>query len=311
MDPQTQQYTTQPENNLGNTVQNGGNTSTGGLKKRVVLLLIGIAILVALGIGLFFLLSQQKKKTTPTSSTNDNVVLATVGTTKITKEYVRNIAEESYIPSAVTNKVVKEQLNVAVERVLLEKEALRKNIVLPKNLSKEEYYAMLRNKVTEGEVLSLEEQDISWWIPPAPDYEQLPEFVTQRGLQQEMANEIERRFINGEDPLFVAKDIIVKYPVFASILGYNGQQVRQMDASTVSSFRTLQYSPDDASKPFFNLLYSMGSDEVAQGIWSNGSGGAVIKTGTVTNGAQIDYKKWLADQIKEQVKYNESEISKL
>ncbi len=308
MDPQTQQPTFQQTN--GSFVDPTQRGTSFFKNKLLILVIILIVALGAIG-GLWFILRGQSQNTAKTPSEEQNVVLATIGTTKITKDYVRNIALESYVPTAITNDVIKQQLDIAIERVLLEKEALKKNIVLPKNVSKSEYYSLLKNKVTEGQILSVEEQDISWWIPPTPDYEQRPEFAEQRSVQQEMANEIERRLANDDDPLTVAKDMIVKYPVFANILGYNGQIVKQIDQSTTSASRTVQYDAIDAEKPFFNLLYSMGSNEIRSGIWENGSGGAVIKTGTVTSGAKIDYAKWLADQIKLQVKYNTEEISKL
>lgn len=315
MDPQAPQptpITATPNDSFSDPTKRSGNSPLKSLfTNKLALLVVALVVLIGVIGGLYYLATRQSKTVTVAPDGEKNVILATIGTTQITKEYVRNIALESYIPKAIDNKVIKEQLDVAVERVLLEKEALRKGIEIPQNLSKDAYYDFLRNKVTEGQILSVEEQDISWWIPPAPDYEQLPIFAEQRNTQQAMADEIERQFQNGADPLVVAKEMIQKYSVFENILGYNGQIVKQMDPATVSAFRVLQYSSDDASKPFFNMLYSMGSNEVRKGIWENGAGGAVVKTGVVTNGQQIDYNQWLQEQIKTQVKFNEPELSKL
>lgn len=280
------------------------------VKKNIKLLAIACILLVA-AIGYVVLNKSNNAKVGKAPPPDpENVLLATVGTRKIYRNDVRGIALEVYLGSAVTDKVIKNTLNTAVERAILDNEAVLKGITIPKQQKKALYYDLLKAKVIEGQVQSVSEQDISWWIPPIP-YEQKPEFVVQRQNQVAMSNEIESRFKKGDDPYTVAQDMVKKYPMFEGTLGYNGANIQKGSKTIIPGDRTLEFDASDSAKPFFKLLYSMNSGETKKGIWNDGSGGAVIKVSKSNKGSNIDYNSWLSEMIKTSVIYNTSEINKL
>lgn len=235
----------------------------------------------------------------------ENKLLATVGERKIYREDAKKVALESYLGSAVTEQVINDSLKIAVERAILSKEAVAKNIIVDAKAGTPEYYLQLKNRVVEGEVTSATGYDLSWWIPPVP-YEQKPEFEEQRKQQNGMATEIQARLTAGDDPYLIAKDMIAKYPLFASTLGLNGAlvaQIKDVPATTVS--RTLLFEKANETKPFFKLFFSTSQGKVAKGIWLDGSGGAVVKIIENTKGASKDYPEWLAEKIKTEVVLSE------
>jgi hypothetical protein len=273
-----------------------------------------LALIVCLGVGLFvFFTSFNKKSTVGKAPPPDpeNVLLATVGNKKIYRNDVKSIALEQYLNSSINDEVLKQFLNIAIERKILDNQASMRKIEIPSQKTKTEYYNLLKNKVTEGEILSIEETDVSWWIPPAPDYEQKKEFQEQRSQQQQLANEVEAGLKTNDDAFLVVKKVLEKYKSFQPILGFNGAIIAKITDVPVNNVRTIKFNSLDADKPFFKLLYSMNTGEIRKGIWPDGSGGAVIKAVNVTRGERVDYETWLAQQTKELVQYNQEGISKL
>ncbi len=293
-------------------LENGGSTSpkqpTKKSKKMFVIAGILVSILVfAVAAFIFFTNSKTTNLPPPEPA---NVLLATIGDKEVRYTDVKKIALESYLGSAVTSSVIKEMIPVAVERAILENEAQLMGLNTKIEGEPAEFYQKLKSEVTQGKVVSVTEYDISWWIPPEP-YEQLPEFEEQRKVQNEMANEIQTRFRNGDDPYSIVKDTAEKYPLFQGILGLNGALVSNLKPEDAAQPRVLQAEADDQDKPFFTLLFSSQKGQVAKGIWPDGSGGAVINVIDVTKGESVDYDSWLKSKIETGVIYNTSEISKL
>lgn len=289
-------------------------TIISNIQKRGKLIITAVATLLVFVVAVLLLSSSRSNKNMGIGKAPppepENVLLATVGDRKIYRDDVKTIALEQYLSSAVTNDVIKALLDTAVERAILDSEAKKKAISIPKQTSLSVYYSLLKEKVTEGQILAITEQDINWWIPPVP-YEQRPEFEVQRQNQEAMASEIEKRFRNGEDPYAVAKDTVTKYPMFGQTLGYNGANISKSSTSITSGDRILNYDSSDSAKPFFKMMYKMNSGQIQKGIWTDGSGGAVIKVKSVSRGKSIDYNTWLADKVKKEVVFNAEEIKKL
>lgn len=304
-----------PQSNVEVTdtpLENGGSANPKQLtkksKKKFWIAVIIMSVLVCVITAFWFFTNHKTANLPPPDPAN--VILATIGDKEIRYTDVKKIALESYLGSAVTSSIIKETIPVAVERAVLENEAKLMGLNTSIEGEPAEFYQKLKSEVTQGKVISVTEYDISWWIPPEP-YEQLPEFEEQRKVQNEMANEIQTRFRSGDDPYVIVKETAEKYRIFQGILGLNGALVSNLKPEDVTQPRILLSDSEDQDKPFFTLLFNAQKGQVVKGIWSDGSGGAVISVVDLTEGESIDYASWLKSKIESSVTYNTVEISKL
>jgi len=205
--------------------------------------------------------------------------------------------------SAITDELIGEFLPKTIERVILDIEAEQKGISL--NIENRiDYYEALKAEVVKGEITEIEAYDINWWIPPPPDYEQIPEFIQQRADTNAAVPIITNRLRNGQTPNEILADIIVQYPSLKGIIGINGgQYAATEDKSIFNAPRTHYYEEADQQKFFYQELFQMEEGEIEGFVWPDGSGGSIIQVLSVQRGENISYTEWLKQKEAELVRY--------
>lgn len=298
------------QNSSPNTVQ---NPTRNFFSKKILLLIAGI-LLATILIGAFLFI-RNKSSEEPLSNLPvepENLLLATVAKKEIRRNDVRDVALEQILSSGIDSDALKTYLNVAIERAILDHEASQTGIIIPPTPNKIDYYEALKQEVIKGELTEITAYDVSWWLPSPAEYEQTPEFETQRREGQLAAQEIANALRAGSTPIQIVPGIIDKYPSLEGIIGINGGLYSSTeDKSSFQAPRIYQYDSENLYLPFYEVLYSMQSGEITTNIWENGSGAAIIYVTDLKRGASINYGDWLNGKKAELVTLYQDNIDQL
>lgn len=293
---------------------NIGPNSRWSLKKSKRIVIAGITVLIfliAITIALVFLFRQGGQATLPPPPP-ENLLLATVADQPIYRDDVVEIALEQILASGITNEVILQYLDITIERAILDYVAQQRQLQIPETANKLEYYENLKETVVQGSVSEITAYDISWWIPPPPEYEQRPEFTIQRADTVLAVPQIVAGLQSGQTPNQIVQQIIIDYPSLAPIIGINGGLYNLTgDKSLFDQAKLHYYDTQNSQIPFFNELYSMNEGEIEGFIWDNGSGAAVIHLTNLIRGEGLDYEQWLAEQYSQLVTLNQKNIDTL
>ncbi len=273
-------------------------------KKRFA---IGIIILLIFLFAAFGLYSLTRKQVPA------DILLATVGNEKIYKSTVEKVAEEQYVPSAIDNVVLKRFLDVTIERLILNNEAKKLEIVvsdseisnyLNENKLSEKAkliakYTLLKEKIITSQIKNVEAYTVGFWIPPY-SYPQEPEFDLQRKEGESALSEIEQKLKAGETASAAASAAYLKYPRLQNILAVNGYLLKTVtEQSLITTPKEYVFSSENAGQIFYDTLFSLRNiGEVRKIQGEDGSGGSVIKLVAINSGMDLGYEDWLNEKKK-------------
>lgn len=278
------------------------------------LLLFGIVLLLVIGLGLFFLYRSKFIQGPNTTSVREpNPLLAIVGSERIYLSTARNAAEEQYVSNAINDKIIKQFLDIVIERAILEQEIKKSNITIPQQKTSAMYYELVKQSIVPSQVKSVDASVISYYIPPPDKYpdRQLPEFTEQRKIAPIVAGEIEAKLKNGEKPIAVAREMYSKYPILEKILAVNSAPLKTTNEKYLQDVKNWPYEVKRAEEQFYKTLFSLKAGTIKKNIWPDGSGIAVMKIISVSSGTNQSYESWLDEKKKELVKMEEGAVSNL
>jgi len=307
-----------PISSASNTENSNGLGRLARIPIKIVLVALGILVVVV--ILVIVGLSVVKKDDARPKATNlppkveipENVLLATVGDTKIMRDDVVKLALEQTLASGITTDVLKTFLNIAIELEILRSEAVAQKVEIPKFTTQKEEFEYLKNKITEGKIKTVEAYTIAYWIP-SDGYPQEPLFDEQRKITPEVIAEAKKLLNQGEDPLVVANSIYDKYPILQSVLAFNGGQMKQAKEKNIpfeSAPRVYEFVEAEGTFYLQEKLFAMSDNQIEGYSWPDGSGAAIIKVEKINRGEATNYENWMNEK-KKNVQYNQSEIDKL
>lgn len=282
-------------------------------RRRVVIGVIILLFCLLIPLGLYY----SARKQVPA-----DILLVSVGENKIYKSTVQKVAEEQYVPSAISQDVLKKFLDVAIERSVLDIEAKKLNIVISENEIDKELqksglgslnrnvirYKLLKEKIIASQIKSVEAYTIGFWIPSF-DYPQKPEYETQRIEGKKALDEIEKKLKNEEIPLDVTAYIFERYEILQPMLALNGYIFRKTkDQTLFTTPKIYQINEKERDKSYtdkelFDILLTIQPNEVKTILRKDGSGGTVIKSVAVNREVgHSSYEEFLNAKKKELVK---------
>lgn len=288
--------------------------------------IIGVLILVIGVLSLVVVSRNSNKLGNNQSSQTSDPLLATVGNQKIYKSTVEKAASEQYDPNSLTNKVIKEYLQIVVERAILGIEADKQGITVT-DTDIADYklkYPAIRNqntirfniikeKLIAKDVNYVDAYTVGYAIPPLGDgYIQTPENIERRALENTVGDELVQRINGGEEPIVVAQSIYDQYPILQPVLGVNGYILQtSTDTKELEDPRRFVYDPRNKGFPLYEALFNQTPGPAKKYIWEDGSGLSVIQVISAHKSSVETYKQWIDTKKKELVVYNQDELGKL
>lgn len=271
-----------------------------GLKlpnKKIVLIFIFILLLFISFIALYRL----KIVTIP--FLNKNPLVATFAGEEIYLDNLKQIAGQKFAKDAIDNKVLKLTLDNLIEEKILKQEGKKLNLSVPKD--------ELKSKVITNSLDSREAYVISFWVP-SNDYlntqgvskDQVDQTLKLRERIKKAIDELEVKVKNKQSMLEAARFIYEKHPELKSRLAFNGYILEKTkNEEVLSAPKLYTYADKSSGASFFEFLFSLKEGEIKKFIAPDGSGGSVVQVVAVHKGINKDYKDWLEEKIKEQVKF--------
>jgi len=286
---------------------------------KKLLIVTGVVLLVVFVLTFALIRNrpaQDTERTTGEKATSlqENLILATVGGEEIKVSDLNHFAASNLGERKLDSETLKGMLDVLVERKLLDQEAAVKNIsiVPPDGVKNENYYSLLRIRVTQGIVSSAEVIDIGWWLPPLGEYEQTELSQRQRAEQEQASLDIEQRLINNVPTEQILEYVSQTYSALAESLSINGSKYEGPGSLAPDVLvRTHELSAELLYLPRYQAIFQMNTGEVSKNIWEDGSGADIIKAISVNRGEGESYEQWLDRNISEKVTYSQSIIDSL
>lgn len=284
--------------------------------KKLTFTIAGVCLLLLLLIG--FILTRnnavqnlQESAREKATTLQEDLVLATVEEEQITVAVLNYFAASNLGERRLDSETLRGMLDVLVERKLLDQEAIENNISVtpPDGKKNENYYSLLRIRVTQGIVSSAEVIDIGWWLPPLGEYEQTELSQRQRAEQEQASLDIEQRLINNVPTEQILEYVSQTYSALAESLSINGTKYEGPGSLTPDVLvRTHELSDELLYLPRYQAIFAMNTGEVSRNVWEDGSGADIIKAIAVNRGEGESYEQWLARNIAEKVTYNQDVI---
>lgn len=285
---------------------------------KIIILIGSFAVVIIIIVFTVIFLAQpsqpgQSANGSPTiSPVTTNPLLATVGGYKIYKTTVHKEALEQYDPAAITGQVIRQYLDILVERKILEQEADRLGISVQESSDKDAYYTSLRNAIFTSFVQTANANVIGYSLPPPLEYEQTPEIEEQRALADEVGDKIVESLQAGQLAFNVTERIYRDYEVLEPVLSLNGYIWKNTpDKEFLKRPREYVFDKRDIGQQFYEALFSMQSGEITKYVWEDGSGLAVIQVISINTGIPATYDEWFEGKKRELVQYNYDELGKL
>ncbi len=292
--------------------------------KKMIFIAVGIVGILVLVIGLLsvLLISRNSKNSgnNQTAVQTGNPLLATVGNQKIYKSTVEKAASEQYDPNSLTNKVIKEYLEVVVERAILGIEADKQEITVTTNdiADYQAKYPLIRNqntirfniikeKLIAKDVNYVDAYTVGYSIPPLGDgYVQTPENVERRALENTIGDQLVQQINGGEDPLTAAESVYNEYSIIQPVLAVNGYILQSaVDKEALKDPRRYIYDPRNEGQQLYEALFTQATGFAQKHVWSDGSGIVVIQVIDAHKSSIDTYNDWLNTKKKELVIYNQ------
>lgn len=288
--------------------------------------IIGILVLVIGVLSLVVVSRNSGKLGNNQSSQTSDPLLATVGNQKIYKSTVEKAASEQYDPNSLTNKVIKEYLQVVVERAILGIEADKQGITVT-DTDIADYklkYPAIRNqntirfniikeKLIAKDVNYVDAFAVGYSIPPlSEEFLQTPENVERRALENTVGDVLVQQINAGTTPLDAAQGVFDQYPVLQPVLGVNGNILETVeDTASLEDPRRYFYDKRNQGQPFYEALFNQQPGAAQKHVWEDGAGMMVIQIINAHKSSTDTYKDWINTKKKELVVYNQEELNKL
>jgi len=272
------------------------------------ILIISVALVVIL-LGLFGM--YLKFNSQQTGYSTSDVVLVTVGNSKILLRDLNQYLAASFADPNVTTDLKKQSLEVLIERRIIDLELKEKNITLDAQANENEYYKKAKELISRGSISTIQATDIGWWLPPPAEYPQTELNEQQRKDGELASNEIETKLKNKEDMLSVIKEVYEKYPSLQSIFSVNAKIFDPKNEEKIELIRTYEYDKELEYFPQYKAMYTMLPGQVKKITAEDGSGNRVIKVHNVTSGEKVSFDEWYNAKVKKMVVYNDEAMAKL
>lgn len=289
------------------------------LNKKILVIIAAAILVVVLLIAFImtrgsFIQNQPSPPPEKATSLQEDLVLATVGGENISVMDLNHFASENLGARKLDSDTLKGMLDVLVERRLLDQEAEARQIQVspPNGVRNENYYDILRERLTQGQVTSAEVVDIGWWLPPLDEYEQTDLSQRQRAEQEQASLDIEQRLLNNVSTDQILDYVVQTYPSIAESLSINGTKYEGSGSLSPDVLtRTHELNEDLLYLPRYQAIFALSTGEVSRNIWEDGSGADIIKAINVNRGEGESYEKWLERNILEKVTFNQEAIESL
>lgn len=254
-------------------------------------------------------------------------IMADVGNQKIYKNDVEKLALETYQRDAITEEVLRTYLNVAIERALLDQEAVKLNIIIPddqvlneliseqlednqKNRNKI-FYKQLKTKILEQLISSRTAHVVEYWTPsvgnPEVEGEDVnPKYKLQREQGRLVLPLIEQKLNETPDILDATREVMSEnnFPELAEIIAVNGLRLSkvtdEVELRTPYTFTTKDQQVMGIE--FFEALFNLQSGETQVIFRDENSAGKLYQVINSSQGNFNTYDQWLIQRKEESVK---------
>lgn len=278
------------------------------LNTKAFKLLLIILLLCGIIAGVLYIIKLNKKP--QKVGTLDNILLAQVGDKKFYTSDIKALAQEQYIESAITTKVINIFLRNAVEEEILKQEFQKEGLTIPQSSSRMSKINSMRDQVTSSLISSREAFVIGWWLPPY-NYPGRPTEEEKKLLEQQRKDtpialkDIENDLKKGVIPLDAAQNAHKKYPSVAGILAVNGYILDQEKNTSIFTKPRL-YTKDKEefeNTPIYTAIFNQKVNDIRTVISLDGAGGSVVVVKSSSEGSYKNYNQWYETMKKKYVSY--------
>lgn len=291
-------------------------------RKKAIAVVALIFILVAVGVTVFLSQQNQDTRSRASEESPDTTVVASVNGEDITKAQVREVALEQFASGSVNQEVLKDAMDVLIERMILDDEATSRGISLDSSLveqrmsafdleQNEAYYDLLREQVILKNVKSRKAQSIGFWAPVTADQANLEPEDKIAAESQIKAGvnaipEMERAMKNSTDIGVLSKTISTKYPVLAASLtinGYRASEIEDSEVSGISGYKIYEFGDSNLDPVVLTGIFAMNVDEIKSfSSTSTNAGGYVFKLLEKGNDSGLGtYDLWYSEKLSSEV----------
>ncbi len=287
-----------------------------------------IAIIVLSGLTFYRINNANKSANqNPSIMGVPDEIMAEVGNQKIYKNDVERLALETYQRDAITEEVLRTYLNVAIERTLLDQEAVRLNIIIPDNeitqiIVDEDlidnqknrdkiFYRELKAKMLEQIISSRTANVVEYWTPSVsnpdiPSQKDDPKFKAQREQGRKALPLIEQQLNETPDILEATREVMSKndFKELAEVIAVNGLRLstvtNEVELRTQYTFTTKDQ--EILGIEFFEALFNLGEGETQVIFRDENSAGKLYQVTKSSQGDYNTYEQWLSQRKAEKVK---------
>lgn len=273
-------------------------------RRRVVIGVIILLICLLIPLGSYY----SARKQAPA-----DILLVSVGENKIYKSTVQKVAEEQYVPSAISQDVLKKFLDVAIERSVLDLEAKKLNIIVSSaeinayltanhlsakgsNIAK---YVILKQKIIAIQTKNVSAYSIGFFFSSSTSSAKLTPQQKTADVENAL-NQAQAELAQAKSPFDVTKDLYNAYISVKPMVSLNGHTYFSNEIGNESFFvnpKIYTFNNADIQKlgypEFYTTLSTMKSGDVKQVIAPEGYGGNVIKVMSTNNGGFTNYNDFL------------------
>lgn len=258
-----------------------------------------------------------------------DAIMAEVGNQKIYKNDVERLALETYQREAITEEVLKIYLNIAIERILLDLEAVDLNIIIPddeitQKLVDEEltdnqknrdkiFYRELKTRILEQIISSRTAHVVEYWTPSVGNPEVAsekddPKFKLQREQGRKALPLIEQKLNETPDILDATREVFSEndFKELEEIVAVNGLRISKVsdEIALRTPYTFTTKDQEVMGIEFYEALFNLENGETQVIFRDENAAGKLYQ---VTNSSQGDYNsydQWLSQRKAEVVKMN-------
>ena len=286
-----------------------------------------IAIIVLSGLTFYRINNANKSANqNPSIMGVPDEIMAEVGNQKIYKNDVERLALETYQRDAITEEVLRTYLNVAIERALLDQEAVRLNIIIPDNeitqiIVDEDlidnqknrdkiFYRELKAKMLEQIISSRTANVVEYWTPSVGNPEVAsekddPKYKLQREQGQKALPLIEQKLNETPDMLDATREVFAEHDFkeLEEIIAVNGLRISkvtdEVELRTPYIFTTKDQQVMGIE--FFEALFNLQNGETQVVFRDENAAGKLYQVINSSQGDYNSYNQWLSQRKAESV----------
>ncbi|MBI3984468.1 MAG: hypothetical protein HY344_00805 [Candidatus Levybacteria bacterium] len=288
------------------------------INKKVILSAILLIMVVTVPLTVFVARQPQSTQTGAANDLKPDTVIAVFNGQNILEKDLETVALEQYDGGSIDREVLKDSLDILVERKILDGEKNSKQLGVSDSeiaVKKAEgfdqnqaTYETLKEKVTAAQTKNWQVYTIGFWVPLGNDLSNLSNAEKETRKKRlddglKALDEAQSQLGTQKSALDIARTLTQKYPSLKEILGVNGYLLQDANTDNVKDYttpRVYTFEKSNKGQPFFDSLYSMKQNgQVKKSISGNNSGGNVIKLVSANTDASFDtYEAWLSAKKK-------------